>query len=80
MQVITIDGEIPMLFRKKIDRSCAYCKFGAILEDGNVLCAKKGLKTLDDQCRRFKYDPIKRIPVKAKALDFSKYEDADFSL
>ena len=69
-----------MLFRKKIERSCAYCVHGAVLEDGVVLCAKKGMKTVDDQCRKFKYDPCKRIPVKAKALDFTKYDNEDFSL
>ena len=36
-----------MLFRKKIERSCAYCVHGAVLEDGVVLCAKKGMKTVD---------------------------------
>lgn len=69
-----------MLFRKKIDRSCAYCVFAARLEDGSFLCSKRGLKTPEDQCRKFRYDPTKRIPAKAKALDFSKYEAQDFSL
>ncbi len=69
-----------MLFRKKIERSCTYCIRGTQLEDGQILCAKKGLKTLDDKCWRFKYDPCKRIPKKMKALDFSKYDQEDFSL
>ena len=30
-----------MLFRKKIEKSCSYCTFGAKLEDGQVLCSKK---------------------------------------
>jgi len=69
-----------MLFRKKIQRSCAYCVHGAHLEDGVILCSKKGIKTESDKCRRFRYDPCKRIPVKAKALDFSRYDQDDFSL
>ncbi len=69
-----------MLFRKKIDRSCAYCIYGTRLEDDEILCCKKGLKTVEDQCRRFQYDPTKRIPAKAKALDFAKYDEHDFSL
>lgn len=69
-----------MLFRKKIERACAYCAYGTKLEEDQILCAKKGLKCSDDQCRRFKYDPTKRIPSKAKALDFSKYDQEDFSL
>lgn len=69
-----------MLFRKKIERSCAYCTYGAKLEDGQILCAKKGLRSIDHSCRKFRYDPCKRIPAKAKALDFSKYEEHDYSL
>lgn len=69
-----------MLFRKKMERSCAYCIHGAHLEDESILCVKKGLRTPADQCRKFKYDPCKRIPPKARALDFSKYDQEDFSL
>lgn len=69
-----------MLFRKKIQPSCAYCIHGAHLEDGVILCIKKGIKTDEDNCFRFRYDPCKRIPVKAKALDFSRYDQDDFSL
>ena len=69
-----------MLFRKKIERSCAYCRFGTQLEDGQVLCLKKGVRTVDDQCRKFMYDPLKRIPAKARALDFSRFDEEDFSL
>ena len=69
-----------MLFRKKIERNCSYCTHGAHMEDGTILCIKKGLKTDDDKCFRFRYDPCKRIPVKAKTLDFSLYKENDFSL
>ena len=69
-----------MLFRKKIARSCAYCIHGVLLEDGQVLCVKKGVRSVDAKCRKFKYDPCKRIPAKAKAVDFSKYQQEDFSL
>lgn len=69
-----------MLFRKKIERSCAYCLHGTALEDGQILCIKKGLGSIDGKCRRFRYDPLKRQPKKAKALDFSRYEDEDYSL
>ena len=69
-----------MLFRKKIEKACAYCTFGTVLEDGKVLCMKKGIRNQDDKCRKFKYDPCKRIPSKAKAVDFAKYNEDDFSL
>ena len=69
-----------MLFRKKIERSCAYCAHGTVLEGGQVLCSKKGMRTVDEKCRKFQYDPCKRIPVKAKPVDFSRYETEDYSL
>lgn len=69
-----------MLFRKKIQRSCSYCIHGTVLDDGQVLCCKKGIRSVDDKCRKFKYDPCKRIPPRAKALDFSKYSEEDYSL
>ena len=68
-----------MLFKKKIERSCDYCLYGTKLEDAQVLCAKKGVVSCG-KCRRFRYDPIKRIPLKAKAIDFEKYDQDDFSL
>lgn len=69
-----------MLFRKKIERSCTYCVYGTMLEDDQVLCSKKGLRSAEKPCRKFKYDPCKRIPAKAKAMDFGKYDEEDFSL
>lgn len=69
-----------MLFRKKIERSCSYCIHSTKLDDGQVLCAKRGVMPIDGKCRKFRYDPCKRIPFKAKALDFSKYDKEDYSL
>ena len=69
-----------MLFRKKIDRACDYCIYGTRLGEDHILCSKKGMRSPEEKCRKFKYDPTKRIPSKAKALDFSKYESEDFSL
>ena len=69
-----------MLFRKKIERSCAYCVHGANIGEEQILCTKKGLRTPESQCRKFKYDPCKRVPLKARALDFTKYDKEDFSL
>jgi len=69
-----------MLFRKIIEPSCSYCVHGAKIGDGQVLCSKKGTVPAAGKCRSFRYDPIKRIPPKAKALDFTKYDAEDFSL
>ncbi len=69
-----------MLFRRKIPHSCSYCAFGTYLDNDQVLCTKYGVVSTYYKCRKFKYDPCKRIPVKAKALDFNKYDQEDFSL
>jgi len=69
-----------MLFRKNIERSCGYCIHSTKLDDTLVLCIKKGVVSCDKKCRKFVYDPCKRIPVKAKALDFEKYSKEDYSL
>lgn len=69
-----------MLFRKKIERSCSYCLYGTKLEDDQILCSKKGIRSASAGCRKFKYDPCKRIPAKPKAMDFSRYEDQDYTL
>ena len=69
-----------MLFRKKIERACSYCVYGTRLDEDLILCCKKGMKSDDDKCRRFRYDPLKRVPAKQKPLDFSKYDEDDFSL
>lgn len=69
-----------MLFRKKIQRACAYCVYGTRLDDGTILCSKKRMKKQEDSCFRFRYDPCKRIPSRPKAMDFSHYNDEDYSL
>ena len=69
-----------MLFRKKIKRSCVYCIHATRIGDEQVLCAKHGAVSIYYACRKFKYDACKRIPPKAKALDFSKYDQEDYSL
>lgn len=69
-----------MLFRKKIEPSCSYCTHGTKLDNGQYLCTKKGQIQQKDKCIFFRYDPLKRTPVKAKALDFSKYAQEDYSL
>lgn len=69
-----------MLFRKKIPRCCSYCANGTKIEDGQILCVKRGCVPEDGSCRRFSYDPCKRVPLKQKPLDLKKYDNSDFSL
>lgn len=69
-----------MLFRKRIARSCQYCSNATKLNEAEVLCTKRGIISIGKNCRKFSYDPCKRVPPKAKASDFSKYDTEDFSL
>lgn len=69
-----------MLFRKKMEQSCDYCIHGTPMADGQMLCTKRGVVTGETACRRFRYDPFKRIPPKPRPLDFQKYQEEDFSL
>jgi len=69
-----------MLFRKKIQRSCVYCEHGTKLNDEQILCVKKGVVSANGQCRKFSYDPCKRVPAKPKAVDFQQFDDKDYSL
>ena len=69
-----------MLFRKKMPRSCIYCLYGTKLDDRQILCSRRGIVDVDTSCRKFTYDPCKRIPPKQTAPDLNKYDKEDFSL
>ena len=69
-----------MLFRKKIDRYCTYCKFAGKINEEQVICQKCGIVPASHKCRRFRYDPLKRVPPKTKSIDFAKYDDKDYSM
>ena len=69
-----------MLFRKKIEKMCAYCAHSAKMNDEKCLCVKKGVVPRDYHCRKFSYDPLKRVPLRQKTKDFSECDDMDFSL
>lgn len=69
-----------MLFRKRIARSCNYCSYGTKFDNEQVLCIKRGVVSADTSCRKFAYDPCKRVPPKFKAMNFSEYKEEDFTL
>lgn len=66
-------------FSKLVRPQCAYCLNGRLLSGGEeVFCVKKGLRDLDDECRSYKYDPLKRVPV-SKGIGRA-YKPSDFVL
>lgn len=67
------------IFNKKLSPACKYCEFAVISSfDEDIICRKQGVTRPDDRCRKYKYDPFKRVP---KKITISKnYSDEDFKL
>ena len=58
-----------LLNKKQYPPKCEYCSRGRLSPDGeSVLCPKKGIMELNDFCRRYKYDVLKRVPVKQQII------------
>lgn len=56
--------------RRELDRACVYCENASLLQDKDfVLCRRHGVVNAGHSCRRFSYDPLKRIPVPRKRVD-----------
>lgn len=65
-----------LIDKKRFEAKCEYCRYVHIPEDRSIaLCSKKGFVDFSDSCKKFRYDPLKRIPKKTVLnTDFS-YED-----
>jgi hypothetical protein len=51
------------LFSKKAYRACKNCLLGHTTAGGqHVLCTHKGVVDADFCCRKYRYDPLKRVP------------------
>ncbi len=67
------------LFGNRRHTSCDVCEFGRLSADGEtVLCSRKGVVPAYHHCRRFRYDPLKRIPTRSQPL--GQFSPSDFSL
>ncbi|HHT17466.1 MAG TPA: hypothetical protein GXZ77_07140 [Papillibacter sp.] len=51
-----------MLFNRRIAPSCAYCRHGSAIGNGEIACVKRGIMLAGGWCKKFSYDPIKREP------------------
>lgn len=67
------------LFRKDIEKRCAYCKNGTVIGEGRAVCSRRGVVDPAGCCRHFRYDPLKRVPPRPAALS-GGYTPEDFSL
>ncbi len=66
-------------FNKKLQKKCEYCIHGNRLKFANeIICKKRGVTDIDDCCHSYKYDPLKRVPVRVKFEN--GYREEDFKL
>ena len=48
---------------------CEFCRYSASLAMGDdMLCEKRGVVKREYSCRKFMYDPLKRVPRKLDAV------------
>jgi len=69
-----------LLFRRNMEPSCSYCQHGVSIGFGEVMCRRCGIMSSEGRCNAFRYDPTKREPEYAAALDTSDLRESDFSL
>ena len=69
-----------MLFRKNHEPSCAYCCHGSPINEDSIICEKKGIVRSWDKCRRFSYDPLKRVPETPAVPTTAELREEDFTL
>ncbi len=65
-------------FNKKLSHACKYCINSKSYTDTNILCKHKGVVSVNDSCRKYKYDPLKREPQKMP--DSENWSSKDFEL
>lgn len=64
---------------KKIERCCECCDKGTVGEDGeSIFCPKMGVMEKHSNCKRFVYNPLKRVPKKMPSLP--EYSKKDFEI
>jgi hypothetical protein len=70
-----------MLFDTNIEPSCAYCRTGTEIGDGEIACSRRGIMSADGYCRSFRYEPTKREPNRPRtAAASSGLSTDDFAI
>ena len=65
-----------LLNKDAYEAICRNCKHGRLSPEGDtVLCVKKGIVDPDGSCRRYSYDPLKRIPKKPLLVERANPSD-----
>lgn len=67
------------LFGNTVPPACQYCEHGQPTADPNlILCVRHGAVSPTHQCRRYVYDPLKRVPRRPPCLP--EFSPEDFKL
>ena len=69
-----------MLFRKDTEKRCALCEHATVIDGNDMLCRKYGVVSCNYACKKYEYDPLKRIPKKTAYPDSDQFDTKDFSL
>ncbi len=57
---------------------CAFCeKATGIYDEDTMICKSRGIVSKAYSCRKFIYDPLKRVPPKAVSAPKLEYVDID---
>ena len=67
------------LFSKNVDPRCMYCSLGRPMWRSQIGCVYQGVVKEHHHCKRFRYDPLRRIPAKPPKLSVN-YTDKDFEI
>lgn len=63
----------------EIEKVCAYCEYSRDTNDKEyVICTKKGVVHVMGRCRKFIYDPMKRMPKRTPSTE-GKLEYVDLN-
>ena len=75
-----IQEAIYLLFNKEISPCCAYCEHATQINDRDAVCKKHGVVSLTYRCRKYTYDPTRRVPAEPEELPSGYFSEKDFSL
>ena len=71
---------LSMLFNKEIEPCCAYCLHASPVNENEAVCKKHGIVHLTYRCKRYTYDPTRRIPPEPEEIPAGYFSEKDFSL
>lgn len=64
---------------KNVIPACGHCRFGSLSTGGSmILCEKFGVVSPSYSCKKYVYDPLKRVPAPPPKLE--QFDEDDFKL